>query len=116
MKEHLEAVGHSHAIDYLEALVQEQAPLTDKTLRELHSLILRGTDPAHAGKYRNLNIIISGATHIPPKAEHVIEEMDAFFLWYKTNNADLHPLEFTAKSDTTTRGGGINQLKNHIKV
>ena len=27
LKEHLEVVGHSHAIDYLESLVHEDAPL-----------------------------------------------------------------------------------------
>ena len=36
LKEYLEAVGHSHAIDYMEALVQKDEALTERTLKEIH--------------------------------------------------------------------------------
>ena len=44
LREHLEAVGHSQAIDYLEVLAQGDAALTERTLKDFHSLILRNID------------------------------------------------------------------------
>lgn len=96
LKEHLEAVGHSQAIDYMEALAQGDEALTERTLQEFHSLILRNIDGANAGAYRRVNVLISGAGHIPPQAEHVPEKMEAFFRWYGTAQGTLHPVEFAA--------------------
>ena len=60
LREHLEAVGHSQAIDYLEVLAQGDAALTERTLKDFHSLILRNIDGANAGTYRRVNVLISG--------------------------------------------------------
>lgn len=97
LKEHLEAVGHSHAIDYMEALVQKDEALTEKTLKEIHNLILRNIDGANAGTYRRMNVLISGAGHIPPPAERVLKKMEAFFRWYGAARGTLHPVEFGAR-------------------
>ena len=97
LKEHLEAVGHSHAIDYMEALVQKDEALTEKTLKEIHNLILRNIDGANAGTYRRMNVLISGAGHIPPPAERVLEKMETFFRWYGAARGALHPVEFAAR-------------------
>ena len=97
LREHLEAVGHSHAIDYLEALVQRDEALTERTLKEIHNLILRNIDGANAGTYRRMNVLISGAGHIPPPAERVPERMDAFFQWYGAARDRMHPVEFAAR-------------------
>lgn len=97
LKEHLEAVGHSHAIDYMEALVQKDEALTERTLKEIHNLILRNIDGANAGTYRRMNVLISGAGHIPPPAERVLEKMEAFFRWYGAARGALHPVEFAAR-------------------
>ena len=98
LKEHLEAVGHSHAIDYMEALVQKDEALTERTLKEIHNLILRNIDGANAGTYRRMNVLISGAGHIPPPAERVLEKMEAFFRWYGAARGVLHPVEFAARA------------------
>ena len=97
LREHLEAVGHSHAIDYMEALVQRDEALTERTLKEIHNLILRNIDGANAGTYRRMNVLISGAGHIPPPAERVLEKMEAFFRWYGAARGALHPVEFAAR-------------------
>mgnify|MGYP001318845887 FL=1 len=97
LREHLEAVGHSQAIDYLEVLAQGDAALTERTLKDFHSLILRNIDGANAGTYRRVNVLISGAGHIPPQAESVPEKMEAFFRWYGGARGALHPVEFAAR-------------------
>ena len=97
LKEHLEAVGHSHAIDYMEALVQKDEALTERTLKGIHNLILRNIDGANAGTFRRMNVLISGAGHIPPPAERVLEKMEAFFQWYGAVRDTLYPVEFAAR-------------------
>lgn len=97
MREHLEIIDHSHAIEYLEALVQRQEPLNERIIKELHNIILRNIDGAAAGKYRDVNVIITGANHKPPPATHVQENMDAFFCRYETDRHFLHPVEAAAR-------------------
>lgn len=97
LKEHLEAVGHSHAIDYMEALVQKDEALTERTLKEIYNLILRNIDGANAGTYRRMNVPISGAGHMPPQAERVPENMEAFFRWYGAARDTMHPVKFATR-------------------
>ena len=40
LKDHLEAVGHKEAFDYVLSLVQEQAPVSERVIKEVHSLVL----------------------------------------------------------------------------
>ena len=78
-------------------LAQGDAALTERTLKDFHSLILRNIDGANAGTYRRVNVLISGAGHIPPQAESVPEKMEAFFRWYGAARGRLHPVEFAAR-------------------
>lgn len=96
LRDHLEAVNHADAITYLEALVQEDVPLDERILKELHQLVLRGID-IEAGCYRSANVIISGAGHTPPDHLHVGEGMQRFFDWYSAEAGNLHPVERAAR-------------------
>jgi hypothetical protein len=42
VREHLEAINHAEAISFLETLVDAGAPLDERSLKELHQLVLRG--------------------------------------------------------------------------
>ena len=96
LRDHLEAINHADAITYLEGLVQENVPLDERILKELHQLVLRGID-SEAGRYRGCNVIISGAGHTPPDHLHVGERMLRFFDWYRGEGRSLHPVERAAR-------------------
>lgn len=100
MREHLEALGHSYALDYLEHLVQQQEPLTERIFKELHNIILRDIDRKNAGTYRKVNVLITGETHVPPPVIDVQSKMDIFFAWYVSARHSLHPLELAARIHT----------------
>jgi len=100
MREHLEAINHRAAIEFLLDVAKEQAPLTERLIRELHQLILKGVDDANAGKYRQQNVLISGAGFTPPDFLHVQEHMAAFLHWYQHSSAGLHPVERAARVHT----------------
>ena len=58
---------------------------------------MRNIDSANAGKYREVNVIITGANHVPPSATQVPQEMEEFFSWYETARESLHPVELAAR-------------------
>ena len=96
MVEHLEAVNHREAILFVESLVQDGAALTERQIKQIHQLILKGIDDAHAGVYRSSNVIISGAEHRPSDALQVPGEMEAFIRWYESST-EIHPVERAAR-------------------
>lgn len=97
LREHFEVINHSEAITFVEELVGNDAPLSEWDIKSVHQLILKNIDDSNAGKYRDLNVTISGADHIPPDALHVAGEMAAFIEWYKDTAVNMHPVERAAR-------------------
>ena len=89
--EHLEAINHENAIEYLEELINAKTEITEWNIKNLHQLILKGIDDDNAGKYRNQNVTISGANHIPPEYVVVPELMEKLIINYKDWD-DYHPI------------------------
>jgi len=91
-REHAEANNHREALEYLEALVNEDIPMNQRTIKDIHAIVLQGIDRSIAGKYRTNKVLISGANHIPPSPEKIQDEMDKLMAWYE-NAEYLHPVE-----------------------
>src|SRR5689334_18783854 len=51
LRDHLEAIDHFEAIRYVRTLARSEAPLTEADMRNLHSLIVRRSNPEIAGRY-----------------------------------------------------------------
>ncbi len=88
MHEHLEAINHAEAIGFLQEVVDREEPLTERLIRELHSLVLRGVDDRHAGAWRRENIVIAGAKHRPPDFLQVPDLMKAMMDEYERGAAE----------------------------
>jgi len=97
LREHLEAVNHREAIALLEELGKAPVPLTERAIKDLHQLVLKGIDDANAGRYRRRNVLISGAGFTPPDFLHVQEHMEAFCRWRNDHARHLHPVERAAR-------------------
>ena len=93
LREHFEAINHRDAILFVEALVSLNEPLSEYTIKSLHALILKNIDEENAGSYRNINVIISGATHRPPIHIEIAPQMEAFIGWYNAQAQELHAIE-----------------------
>lgn len=52
MSEHLEAINHKEAIDFIEEISIENK-ISEKTIKDLHYIILKGIDSKYAGVYRD---------------------------------------------------------------
>jgi Fic family protein len=92
LTEHLEAINHKEAIEYLETIIKEKKDLTEWILKSIHQLILKDIDDNNAGKYRNENVTISGASHIPPNHMIISELMQKLFAEYGREWNNYHPV------------------------
>src|SRR5690625_4353321 len=66
LSEHFEVINHAEAINYVTDLVQRKIALSEHVVRLIHQLVLRNIDDEHAGRYRTINVGISGSKHTPP--------------------------------------------------
>lgn len=97
MREHLEAINHQEAVDYIKELIQRNFSLNERELLTIHNLILRGILPHDAGKYRKVQVTIKGSEHMPPQPFMVTKEMEEYFIWYDQNKNAIHPLILAAE-------------------
>ncbi len=95
--EHLEAINHSEAVELLHDLVQNKIELTEYVLKQLHGLILRGINKNNAGKYRSVNVMVSGSRHRPPEPFMLEKLMEDYFLFYEINKTTMHPVLLAAE-------------------
>ena len=91
LKEHLEAINHEQAILFLDDLIKDKEPISEWNIKNIHGLVLKEIDDDNAGKYRNENVKIKGATHIPPDYLIVPELMENLVLNYE-NWDKYHPI------------------------
>lgn len=97
MREHLEAINHAEAVDYILALVKGKEAFSPRILRELHGLILRGIDPDQAGRYRSVPVRISGSRHEPPQPWALEGLMEDYFAFCYRQQGQMHPVLFAAE-------------------
>jgi len=97
VQEHLEAVNHAEAVEYIIDLAQNKEPITEYAVKQIHALVLRGIDKHHAGIYRSVNVMISGSKHRPPQPFMLHKLMEDYFLFYEQNKRSLHPVILAAE-------------------
>ncbi|SDH78689.1 Fic family protein [Flavobacterium omnivorum] len=97
MREHLEVINHQEAIAYIKDLIQRNSSINEREVLSIHNLILRGIQPEDAGRYRKVQVMIQGISHMPPQPFLVAKEMEDYFIWYETNKSSLHPIVLAAE-------------------
>jgi len=95
LKDHLEAVGHAEAYDFMLPLAGKQS-LTERHTRELHRLFYRRIDEENAGRYRTVRVFITGSKHIPPPATLVPTRIHSLFRSASSKRKQLHPVDSAA--------------------
>ena len=97
MREHLEAINHSEAVDFVADLLVGKEDITKRNLLEVHRLVLKSIDNENSGKYRNVPVRISGSEHVPPQPFLVDKMMEDFFIHYERQKRILHPVLLAAE-------------------
>lgn len=96
LKEHLEAINHADAMDFIHGFVgKKRKDMRERDVLDIHALILKKIEDENAGRYRNVAVRIRGADVILPNPLKVPELMDGFFAWLHGENTD-HPVKIAA--------------------
>ena len=97
MREHLEAINHTEAISYIKDIAKQDIEISERTIKEIHALILHGIDRGNAGRYRTVPVMISGSTHMPPQPYLIEKQMEDFILRFKQMEKEkVHPVLIAA--------------------
>ena len=89
IKEHLEAIGHKDAFEYIIELTDSNTALSERVIKDIHSLVLM-SDRENRGVYRRVPVMILGAEHEPPQPYLVPKLMEELILEY---NEELNTTE-----------------------
>ena len=97
MREHLEAINHVEAISYIKDIAKQDIEISERTIKEIHALILHGIDRENAGRYRTVPVMISGSTHMPPQPYLIEKQVEDFILRLKQMEMEkVHPVLIAA--------------------
>ena len=95
LKDHLEAIGHSDAYNYMLTL-SDKEDITEKEIKYLHKLIYYRIDNQNAGTYRKNKAIITGSKYSLPKPEQIKDLIDQFTANVSKILKKKHPVEAAA--------------------
>jgi Fic family protein len=93
LKDHLEAINHVEAIDFIRDLAMDERATTEWDIRQIHGLVCKGE--RNAGAYRTV-VMAAGSNYRYPDAVMVPELMQGFGDWLHSNPA-LHPVEIATE-------------------
>lgn len=96
LRDHLEAINHRAALDYVQEIAARREPLSQFNIKSVHQLILTRLNDEWAGRYRNVPVRIAGSRHVPPPFLQVAEQMDELERFLLSQEAALHPVHFAA--------------------
>lgn len=104
LKDHMEAVGHKEAFEFVSELVNDKVPMSESIIKQMHYLVLADKKDDR-GVYRRVPVRIMGAQHEPvqpyliqPKmeqllidfaesTEHIVTKLARFHIEFE----DIHP-------------------------
>lgn len=82
LKDHLEVIGHKEAFEYVVQLVDDNIPISQKIIKEIHYLLLSDKKDDR-GVYRRVPVRIMGARHEPVQPYLIQPKMEQLLLDYK---------------------------------
>lgn len=94
LRDHLEVIGHRDALEFVYNLAVAAEPITEREIREIHSLVMKGQDQADAGAYRTLDVMAAGTEFRYPSHLHLNDLVREFTSWLSAT--DLHPVLLAA--------------------
>jgi len=89
LKEHLEAINHVKALDYVKNLVgKKRQDITEQDILDIHKIILSSIEKEGAGRYRTQHARLTGSETILPNPLKVPDLMEEFIAWLRRDNPD----------------------------
>ena len=77
LREIFEVVNHKKAYEFVKGKIAEGQLLDEPTVKDIHSILMENIFAG--GFYRNVNVRITGAQHIPPEPNEAYRQIKNFF-------------------------------------
>ena len=77
LREIFEVVNHKKAYEFVKGKIVEGQLLDESTVKDIHSILMENIFAG--GFYRNVNVRITGAQHIPPEPNEAYRQIKNFF-------------------------------------
>ncbi|HVJ48101.1 Fic family protein [Desulfitobacterium sp.] len=91
-----EAIGHAKAYDFMFTLLKNRT-ITENDILTMHQMFYESIESEYAGKYRDLDVFISGSKYPVAEPKRIQTEMDELFKWIEAEREKLHPVVFAAQ-------------------
>ncbi len=88
LKDHMEAVGHKEAFEFISTLVKEKKELTQTVIKQIHYLVL-ADKKEDRGVYRRVPVKIIGSSHTPPQPFLIEPKMEKLVSDYLNNEEHI---------------------------
>ena len=88
LKDHMEAVGHKEAFDFVTELVQNKEELNERVIKQIHYLVL-ADKREDRGVYRRVPVRIMGAYHEPVQPLMIQSRMEQLLQKYKNSKEHI---------------------------
>ena len=90
LKDHMEAVGHKEAFDFVRDLVKDQVSLSENVIKQIHYLVLADKRDDR-GVYRRVPVRIMGAKHEPVQPYLIQPKMERLLESYRNSTEHIIP-------------------------
>lgn len=90
LKDHMEAVGHKEAFDFVRDLVKDNIPISECIIKQIHYLVL-ADKKEDRGVYRRVPVRIMGAKHEPVQPYLIQPQMEQLLEKYRNSTEHIIP-------------------------
>lgn len=88
LKDHMEAVGHKEAFEYVRELVKENIPISESVIKQIHYLVL-ADKKEDRGVYRRVPVRIMGAQHEPVQPYLIEPKMEQLLISFSESDEHI---------------------------
>ncbi len=94
LREIYEAVNHRKAFRYVKECIGKGLPLDEAKVKDIHALLMENIQVG--GVYRNAQVYISGAQHMPHPPQLMYQQVKEFYADLSWKGRELNPVELAA--------------------
>lgn len=96
LRDVFEAVDHAKAYDFMFSVFKDRC-IDEQAALKMHELFYQNIDSEYAGRYRDIQVIITGSRYPAATPEKIPGEMEQLFEWVQKEREKYHPVEFAAQ-------------------
>jgi Fic family protein len=95
LKDTFEILGHGKAYNFMFTLLNNKE-ITEEHIITMHRLFYNDIEPEYAGRYRDMNVIITGSNYSVTDFNNIHDEINRLIMWIKEYRQHYHSVEFAA--------------------